>query len=315
MILFLVRRLLAAIPLLLVVSVAVFFLVAVMPGDAASQVAGDSTTPGTLAQIRQNLGLDRPAHVRYLDWLGDALRGDFGRSYIRDTPVSAEIGKRIAVSVEVGAAAMAVAVAIGIPLGTLAALRRGSFLDLLLTITGVLGYSVPSFLVGIGLLYIFAFRLDMGFPIAGWTSPQESLTANLRTLVLPATTVGIVLAAAIMRLTRSAVLEVLTEDYVRTARAKGLREMTVIWGHVLKNALTPVVTIVGLQAGILVGGLVVTEQVFSIPGVGRFLVDATRGRDVPQIMAATMLIATGVALINILVDVLYTWLDPRVRVT
>ncbi len=311
---FIIRRLLAAIPLLFVVSIVVFFLVAIMPGDAATQVAGDSGTPGSLASIRQDLGLDDPPVVRYLTWLGNAFQGDLGNSYIRRTPVAEDLRERIPVTIEVGFAAMLVAAIIGVPLGVLAALRRGRPSDLILTAMGVLGYSVPSFLVGMTLLYVVAFRLNVDLPSSGWTKPTDNIVENLKTLILPSLTVGIVLSAAIMRLTRSAVLEVLREDYVRTARAKGVAEQTVIWVHVLKNALPTVVTVMGLQAGILVGGLVVTEQVFSLPGMGRYLVDATRGRDVPQIMAVTALIAIGITLINIAVDLIYVWLDPRVRV-
>ncbi|MFN8556894.1 MAG: ABC transporter permease [Dehalococcoidia bacterium] len=311
---FIIRRALAAIPLLLVVSFAVFMLVAVMPGDAAVARLGADASPDTLASLRHEMGLDRPALQRYGVWLAGAVRGDWGRSFARRTPVVDELTKRLPVTLELGAVALLIATAIGIPLGTLAALRRGSVFDLLITAFGVLGFSVPSFLVGMVLLYVAALKLRLGLPIAGWTPPTEDLVGNLRTLALPALTVGIVLAASIMRQTRSAVLDILHEDYVRTARAKGLAEPRIVRRHVLKNALSPVVTIVGLQAGILIGGLVVTEQVFSIPGMGRFLVDATRARDVPQIMAATVLTAVGIVTLNVLVDIAYTWLDPRVRV-
>jgi peptide/nickel transport system permease protein len=179
----------------------------------------------------------------------------------------------------------------------------------------VLGFALPSFVIGLAALYVFVLQLRIGLPVGGWVSPTEDLVGNLKALLLPAATIGITLAASTMRLTRTAVLEVIGEDYVRTARAKGLHPRAVLFRHVLRNALSPVVTILGLQAGILVSGLLVTEQVFSLPGLGRFLVNATQGRDVPEIMGVSMVIVIGIAAINVIVDMAYVWLDPRVQVS
>jgi len=292
------------IPVLFGVSVIVFSILKFVPGDPALQVGGLDASPEDLAAIRQQLGLDRPVHVQYLYFVGNALRGDFGKSIRSNRPVLEEMWSRIPNTVVLTAVAMIFAILLGTGLGILAAVRQYSLWDNLAMATAMLGISVPIFWLGLMLMLLFAVQLRW-FPTAG--------TGTALHLVLPALTLGAASAAIIARQVRSAMLEVLRQDYVRTARAKGLKPRKVILRHALTNALIPAVTIIGLQFGYLLAGAVVTETVFAWPGVGRLLVDAIKFRDFPVVQATILWLALIFSTVNLAVDVLYGYLDPRIK--
>jgi peptide/nickel transport system permease protein len=306
------RRLLATAPLLLLVSVVVFSFVHVLPGDPAVLFLGEEADPATLARFRTRLGLDRPLPVQYADWLGGALRGDLGRSLRTNQPVTEAILERLPVTLELLAAALAVSLAIAIPFGIVSAVRRNSGVDVASTVFALWGFSLPNFWLGIILIYVFGLLLRW-FPSSGFVPLAESVTGNLRSLALPAVTLGTALAALVTRQLRSGMLEVLSQDYVRTAWAKGLDGRRVIGKHALKNALIPVVTVVGLQVGALLGNTIVTESLFALPGVGRLMIDAIFSRDFFVVQGVILFLAVGYVLSNLVVDVLYSYLDPRIR--
>jgi peptide/nickel transport system permease protein len=292
------------IPVLFGVSVIVFSILSFVPGDPALQVGGLDASPEDLAAIRQQLGLDRPVHVQYLYFIGNALRGDFGKSIRSNRPVLEELRSRIPNTVVLTAVAMLFAILFGTGLGILAAVRQYSLWDNLAMAAAMLGISVPIFWLGLMLMLLFAVQLRW-FPTTG--------TGTTLHLVLPALTLGAASAAIIARQVRSAMLEVLRQDYVRTARAKGLQTRKVILRHALTNALIPAVTIIGLQFGYLLAGAVVTETVFAWPGVGRLLVDAIKFRDFPVVQATILWLALIFSTVNLAVDVLYGYLDPRIK--
>jgi peptide/nickel transport system permease protein len=306
------RRLLATAPLLLLVSVVVFSFVHVLPGDPAVLFLGEEADPATLARFRTRLGLDRPLPVQYADWLGGALRGDLGRSLRTNQPVTEAILERLPVTLELLAAALAVSLAIAIPFGIVSAVRRNSGVDVASTVFALWGFSLPNFWLGIILIYVFGLLLRW-FPSSGFVPLAESVTGNLRSLALPAVTLGTALAALVTRQLRSGMLEVLRQDYVRTAWAKGLDARRVVGKHALKNALLPVVTVVGLQVGALLGNTIVTESLFALPGVGRLMIDAIFSRDFFVVQGVILFLAVGYVLSNLVVDVLYSYLDPRIR--
>jgi peptide/nickel transport system permease protein len=306
------RRLLATAPLLLLVSVVVFSFVHVLPGDPAVLFLGEEADPATLARFRTRLGLDRPLPVQYADWLGGALRGDLGRSLRTNQPVTEAILERLPVTLELLAAALAVSLAIAIPFGIVSAVRRNSGVDVASTVFALWGFSLPNFWLGIILIYVFGLLLRW-FPPSGFVPLAESVTGNLRSLALPAVTLGTALAALVTRQLRSGMLEVLRQDYVRTAWAKGLDARRVVGKHALKNALLPVVTVVGLQVGALLGNTIVTESLFALPGVGRLMIDAIFSRDFFVVQGVILFLAVGYVLSNLVVDVLYSYLDPRIR--
>ena len=297
---YLLSRLLIAILTLLGMSVVIFVLMRIAPGDIVDMIfasAGyvDATAK---AEITKELGLDKPLAVQYTHWLGEILRGDLGKSYRYDLPAWQIIRPRIPISVELAVMAMAVACLIGIPAGVISAIRQDRWLDYGLRVFSLAGLSMPSFWLGMVIILLLVWAL-------GWI---PSLT-----YVFPALAVGYRSSALIMRITRSSLLEVLREDYIRTAYAKGLREWVVVWRHALKNAFLPVITVLGIEFAFLIGGLVVTETVFNLPGVARFLVEAILWRDYPVVQNLVMFIAVVVILMNLAVDLLYGWLDPRVR--
>jgi peptide/nickel transport system permease protein len=301
---YILHRMATLIPVLFGVSVIVFSILKFVPGDPALQVGGLDASPEDLAAIRQQLGLDRPVHVQYLYFVGNALRGDFGKSIRSNRPVLEEMWSRIPNTVVLTAVAMIFAILLGTGLGILAAVRQYSLWDNLAMATAMLGISVPIFWLGLMLMLLFAVELRW-FPTAG--------TGTALHLVLPALTLGAASAAIIARQVRSAMLEVLRQDYVRTARAKGLKPRKVILRHALTNALIPAVTIIGLQFGYLLAGAVVTETVFAWPGVGRLLVDAIKFRDFPVVQATILWLALIFSAVNLAVDVLYGYLDPRIK--
>ena len=300
-----VRRLLAAVPVLFGVTLAVFSMLFLVPGDPVKMMLAEFvTTPDQIAQMRAQLHLDEPILKQYGRFVGNAMRGDLGTSIRSRRPVTTEIGENVASTAQLAVAAMLVAVAVGVPLGLLAALFRSTWLDVASMGGALLGVSMPSF--WLGLLLIFAFSLHLAwFPATGG--------GDLRHLVLPSVTLGTIAAAIIARLTRSSMLEVLGQDYMRTARAKGLAAWSVVVRHGLKNALIPIITIFGLQFGNLLAGAVIVETVFSRPGLGRLIVGGILAKDFPLVQGTVLFVATVYVLINVLVDVAYAYADPRIR--
>jgi len=305
-----VRRLIISLPALLGVLFLCFCLLQVVPNDPARIIAGPDARPEEVEAVRQELGLDRPILVQFGDYVGRVVTGDLGRSIISNKSVGEELAETIGPTVELMVGAMLLAVPIGLALGTLAAVSRGTLLDRFVMAISVAGVSMPVFFIGLLLIQFVGFKWDL-LPFTGRTGPIWA--GGLPSLVLPALTLGSVLIGPIARITRTAVLEVLGADFVRTARAKGLPESVVIVHHALRNALIPVVTLIGLQAAFLLGGAVVTETMFSWPGVGRLAVGAIVSSDFPVAQGAIMILALAFLLINLLVDVLYVYLDPRVQ--
>jgi peptide/nickel transport system permease protein len=310
---FLSQRLLVLIPVLLGVSMLSFLLLYLIPGDVVDILMGqESGDPARLAEMRRLFGLDRSLPARYAEWLGEALRGDLGRSFVTRRPVLSEILTAFPVTLQLTAVSLLVALAAGLPLGVLAAIRRGRASSVGISLLVLLVLSIPSFWLGI-LLILFTSLYLHWFPPQGlvllWVQPVEAL----KQLLLPSLALGLALGAMVMRMTRSCILEVLAQDYVRTARAKGIAETLVIGHHALRNALIPVVTLVGLQFGYLLGGAIVIEEIFSLPGMGRLVLRSIAQRDFPLVQGVLLLAGTGVVLLNLCVDMLYLALDPRLR--
>ena len=308
-----VRRLLATIPVLLLVTAGVFLLLHLTPGDPVDAMMAESVDAGAKESLRRELGLDRPIAVQYAAWRARLVRGDLGRSIRNGEPVIENVGRRLRPSLELALLAMGIAVLVAFPIAVVSAVRHNSGVDRAGTTFALFGICMPNFLLALLLIFVFGVTLRW-LPISGYLDPLEEGWPALRSLVLPAVTLGLALAAVITRTLRSSLLEALAEDYVRTARAKGLSEWVVIRGHVLKNALIPVVTVLGLQLGTLIGGAVITEYVFALPGVGRLVVDAVFARDYPLVQGVILLIALGFIVSNLLVDLLYGWIDPRIRI-
>ncbi|ADW21820.1 MULTISPECIES: ABC transporter permease [Thermus] len=312
MIPYLLRRLVEALPTLFLVSVVVFFLTRILPGDPVRLLLGEEPDPKVAEEVRRSLGLDRPLLVQYASWLWNLFQGDLGRSIKDGTPVARLILEKLPTTLELATLAMLVALAIGLPSGVVAAVRRGTWLDGLVTSTSLMGVSVPNFFLGIMLIYLFSLRLGWVPPsgyVELWIDPKR----NLLLMVLPAVTLGTALAGAIARFTRNSLLEVLSQDYIRTAKAKGVSSAAVVLKHGLRNAAIPIVTVLGLQLGGLLGGAVVTEQIFSIPGFGRLVVDAVFTRDFTVLQGVVLTSALAVFVVNTAVDVLYALIDPRIR--
>jgi len=306
------RRLAATVPVLLLVTAGVFALIHLTPGDPIDAMMAESVDAGVKEHLRKELGLDQPLHLQYLAWMGRILRGDLGRSIRNQEPVIENVGRRIRPSLQLAGLAMAISLVVATPVGILSAARRNTAVDRFGTSFALFGICMPNFLIALLLIFVFGVTLRW-LPISGYIDPWEEPWAGLRSLVLPAATLGLALAAVVTRTLRSSMLEALSEDYVRTARAKGLDEGTIVRSHVLKNALIPVVTVLGLQLGTLIGGAVITEYVFALPGVGRLVVDAVFARDYPLVQGVVLLIAVGFILTNLMVDVLYGLIDPRIR--
>ena len=306
------RRLLATIPLLFFVSLVVFSFVHILPGDPAVLFLGEEADPATIAKFRTRLGFDRPLTTQYAEWFGKAVRGDLGRSLRTNQPVTEAILQRLPVTLELLVAALLISLAIAIPMGIVSAIKRNSGVDLLSTVFALVGFSMPNFWLGIILIYVFALLLRW-LPPSGFVPLVASLPENLRSLILPALTLGTALAALVTRQLRSGMLEVLSQDYVRTAQAKGLSGRQVVGKHALKNALISVVTVVGLQIGGLLGNTIITETLFALPGIGRLMIDAIFSRDFFVVQGVILFLAMGYVLSNLAVDILYSYLDPRIR--
>jgi peptide/nickel transport system permease protein len=305
-------RLAQVIPTLFLVSMLVFGLQHLLPGDPALLLAGEDADPTVIAQIRAELWLDRPVPVQYLHWLGRLLQGDLGYSWRLREPVLELIGQKLPVTLQLGAMAFVIALAIGIPMGVLSAVKRDTPLDWLANAVGLGGLSVPTFWLGIMMILFFSVDLDW-LPPSGYVPLAENWQKSLATTIMPAFVLGNAIAAVLMRHTRSAMLQALGQDYVRTARAKGLGERLVVLRHALRNALIPVVTLGALEFGALLSGAVLTEQVFSIPGFGKLIVDAVFNRDYPVVQGVVLVTAAVYIGLNLVADVLYVFINPRLR--
>ena len=310
---YLATRLISLVPILFGTSIVAFLLIRLVPGDPAIALLGLEADAQSLAALRQQLALDQPVVVQYATWLGHILTGDFGRSIQGGRAVFPLLIGALAPTALLAAAALVISLLIAIPAGVISAVRRNSSADYTVSMLALCGLSLPSFWLGILLILGFSIYLPM-FPASGYVSPLVDPAAHLHHLVLPAVTLGAALAAATMRMTRATMLEVLRADYVRTARAKGLPRRTVIWGHALRNARIPIVTLLGIQLGQLLGGVVITETVFDFPGIGRWGVQAAQQLDVPGVLGSTMLAALLFVMANLVSDILYAVVDPRIRV-
>lgn len=309
---FLLRRLLSTIPVLLVVAVLVFLMLRMTPGDPAAVLAGDAASTEQIAEIRKTLGLDRSIGEQFAIWFGHMLAGDLGQSYYYKMPVTQLIGQRLEPTVSLALITISIAVAVAVPLGVIAAWRFGGLLDRALMGFSVLGFSVPVFVLAYLLIWLFSLKLGW-MPVQGYKRLSEGLGPWLYQLVLPALTLSVIYIALIARVTRASVLDTLGEDYIRTARAKGLPEAKVLMRHALANAAVPIVTVIGIGIALLIGGVVVTESVYAIPGLGRLTVDAVLARDFPTIQGVILLFSFVYVMINLLVDLSYVFLDPRIR--
>ncbi|MGH7315153.1 MAG: ABC transporter permease [Candidatus Rokuibacteriota bacterium] len=309
---YLIRRILAVIPVMAVVVTIVFLLIHLIPGDPVSVMLGPDATPSQIEATRRSLGLDRPVHQQLLGFYGRVLRGDLGHSYYLDRPVVTALVERAEPTLMLMACALLVAVVIGVPSGIVAAAHRGSIWDRALMVGSLLGVCIPGFWLSLNFIYLFAVRLGW-LPAAGYASLFTDPVAALRYMVLPAVSLGFNQSALIARISRSCMLEALQQDYVRTARAKGLPNRAVTYVHAFRNALVPVVTVIGVTTAVLIGGAVVTEIVFNIPGLGRLIISAILRRDYPVVQGVVLVTAATYVLINLIVDVLYAFIDPRIR--
>ncbi len=309
---YLVRRLLSLLPTLLAVSVLVFGLQALLPGDPAKVLAGEEQDPAVIAYLHVKLHLDEPLPLRYAYWIGGALRGDLGESVRSQQPVLTLIAQKLPVTAELAALAFAIALAIGVPAGVISAVGQGTAWDWGANLIALWGLSTPNFWLGILMILLFSVQLGW-LPASGYVSPFEDLGANLRSMVMPAFVLGNAIAAVLMRHTRSAMLAVLSSDYVRTARAKGLSEWSVVLRHALRNALTPIITLGALELGTLLSGAVLTEQVFTIPGFGKLVVDAVFNRDYAVVQGVVLVTASAYMLLNLLADMAYVLVNPKLR--
>ena len=309
---YIVRRILATIPVLAVVALVVFSILHVAPGDPAAVIAGDQATPEQIAAIRAKLGLDLPIHEQFLLWLGNVAQGDLGTSIFSNRPVGQLFRQRLEPTVALAILTTLIAVALAVPIGVLAAWKAGSWIDRLVMSVAVLGFSFPVFVIGYVLIYVFAIRLKL-LPIQGYRPLVEGFWPFLRHLILPSFALGLSFMALIARITRASVLEVLSQDHIRTARAKGLSSRQLLFAHALPNAAVPIITIVGVGVALLLGGVVVTESVFAIPGLGRLTVDAILHRDYPVIQGVLLIFSGTYVVVNLVVDLLYTVVDPRIR--
>ena len=312
MLMFILRRLLSAIPTLILVSLFVFTLQKLLPGDPVLAMAGEERDPAVMEYLRDKYRLNDPIPVQYLNWVGNVLTGDFGTSLRTEQPVTTLLASKLPVTLELAVLALLIALLIGIPTGIISAVRKGTVVDYGANVIALSRISIPHFWLGILLIMVFAVKLQW-LPASGFVPVGEDFGQNLKTLILPAFVLGAGLSGILMRHTRSAMLEVLRTDYVRTARAKGLRPRTVILKHALRNALMPIVTLTTLLFGELLGGAVLTEQVFSIPGFGKMIVDSVFNRDYAVVQGVVLCIATGFLLLNLLADVLYRMINPRLR--
>lgn len=313
MVAFIVRRLIQTIFVLFLVSVMVFSLLQIIPGDPATIMLGTEASPGQIEDLRHELWLDQPIPAQYFHWLTNLLQGNLGDSVLYHESVASLIATRIPITVHLGLVALVLSTLVSIPAGVLSAVRRNSWIDSIISVTANLGMATPIFWLGI--LGIYFFSLNLGWlPVQGYTSPLDDFWLNTRQIIMPSICLAVVPLASLTRQTRSSMLEVIRQDYIRTARSKGLKESAIITGHALKNAIIPVITLLGLQLRALVGGAVLVEQVFNIPGMGRLIVTSVFNKDFVVVQGSIMVVAVMVALANLLVDISYGYFDPRIRV-
>lgn len=309
---YLIRRLASILPTLLLVSMLIFALQQLLPGDPAKILAGEDQDPAVIAHLQEKLHLNEPLPMRYAYWMGGVLTGDLGDSVRTQMPVLELILQKLPVTLELALLAMLIALLIGIPAGVVSAVGRGTAWDYVANVFALWGLSTPNFWLGILLILMFSVQLGW-LPASGYVSPFEDLRANLAAMIMPAFVLGNAIAAVLMRHTRSAMLQVLSSDYVRTARAKGLSEVTVVLKHALRNALTPIITLGALELGTLLSGAVLTEQVFTIPGFGKLIVDAVFNRDYLVVQGVVLFTATAYIVLNLMADMAYFWANPRMR--
>ena len=309
---YILRRILSTLPVMGIVALFVFSLLYIAPGDPAAVIAGDQASPADVERIRQGLGLDRPFLVQFGTWLWNILHGDLGTSIFTNMPVAAMIAQRIEPTFSLMAITLVLTILVAVPLGVVAAWKAGSWVDRTIMAFAVFAFSLPVFVVGYVLAYVFALQFEW-LPVQGYTPLKAGLWPWLQNLILPALALGTVYIALIARITRASMLEVLQQDYVRTARAKGLGQRNILFVHALKNAAVPIVTVIGIGIALLIGGAVVTESVFAIPGLGRLTIDAILRRDYPVIQGIVLLFSFLYVLVNLMVDVTYTLVDPRIR--
>jgi peptide/nickel transport system permease protein len=312
MVSYILRRILSTLPVMGIVALFVFSLLYIAPGDPAAVIAGDQASPADVERIRQGLGLDRPFLIQFGSWLWHILHGDLGTSIFTNLPVSAMIAQRIEPTFSLMAITLVLTILVAVPLGVVAAWKAGSWVDRTIMAFAVFAFSLPVFVVGYVLAYVFALQFEW-LPVQGYTPLAAGLWPWLKNLILPALALGSVYIALIARITRASMLEVLQQDYVRTARAKGLGQRNILFVHALKNAAVPIVTVIGIGIALLIGGAVVTESVFAIPGLGRLTIDAILRRDYPVIQGIVLLFSFLYVLVNLMVDVTYTLVDPRIR--
>ncbi|MGH8810778.1 MAG: ABC transporter permease [Advenella sp.] len=312
MITYIARRLLATLPVIVMVAIVIFAILRLTPGDPAAIIAGDDATAAQLEQIRQTMGLDQPIYTQFVVWVGRLLQGDLGVSLLSGTPVLQMIAGRMGPTLALAVSTIVLTVIIAIPLGVIAAWRQGKLLDRLIMSLSVLGFSIPTFVVGYLLIYFFAIQLNW-LPVQGYKPLSAGLLPFAQRLILPTLALSAIYVALIARITRSSIIEVMGEDYIRTARAKGLKEKAVLMRHALRNAAVPIVTVIGIGIASLISGVVVTESVFNLPGLGRLVVEAVLARDYPVIQGLILLFSIVYILINLIVDLLYTVFDPRIR--
>ena len=309
---YILRRIAATVPVMLIVAVLVFLMLRLTPGDPAAVIAGDNANAEQIAAIRTRLGLDQPIVVQFFIWFGQILRGDFGESFFFKKSVIELIASRLEPTLALSLSTIVIAVMVAVPLGVLAAYKQGTLVDRIVMGFSVLGFSVPVFVIGYSLIYLFAIELNW-LPVQGYHRLADGFGGFLAWLVLPSLTLAVIYIALIARMTRTSVLDVMGEDYIRTARAKGQVERKVLFQHALRNAAVPIVTVIGFGVALLIGGVVVTESVFTIPGIGRLTVDAVLARDYPTIQAVILLFSFVYVLINLVVDLAYRVFDPRIR--
>ena len=308
---YILRRCFATLPVILVVAIFVFSLLYIAPGDPALIIAGDQATPEVVERVRQSLGLDRPFFVRFFEWGLNILQGDLGRSALSGKPVTELIAQRLEPTLSLMALTLVLSVGIAVPLGVAAAWARGSLFDRFAMIFCVAGFSLPLFVTGYLLAYIIGLKLGW-LPVQGYTPLEKGVVPWVRSLILPASALAVVYVALITRIARASMLEVMSRDYIRTAKAKGLKLPAILFIHALKNAAVPIVTVVGTGVALLIGGSVVAESVFALPGLGRLTIDAIQSRDYPVIQGVVLLFSISYVLLNLIVDILYTVFDPRI---
>ncbi len=310
---YIIKRIFMTVPVMIVVALFVFLLLRLSPGDPAAVIAGDYATAEDVQRIREKLGLSEPIFVQFMTWLGSLIQGDLGTSIFSNKPVTELIGQRLEPTLMLALTTIIFSIFVAVPLGTIAAFRSGSWIDRLVMLFSVGGFSVPVFVLGYVLIYLFSMTWRI-LPVQGYRSPfEDGLLPFLQHIILPTITLSVIYIALLARMTRASVMEVLEEDYIRTARAKGLSEVKILMQHALRNAAVPIVTVIGIGIALLIGGVVVTESVYNIPGLGRLVLDAVLARDYPIIQGLILFFALIYVLLNLLIDLTYTLFDPRIK--